>query len=134
MSATLPYSFAKTHGILLAGAGDAQAELWLRGAPSPAALAEVRRTLGKPLKLTRISPADFDARLAEAYSGGGDNTAEILADVNEDFDLSQLMTDLPPVEDLLETQDDAPIIRMINALLTQAVRDYIALVRDAFGD
>lgn len=123
MSATLPYSFAKTHGILLAGAGDAQAELWLRGAPSPAALAEVRRTLGKPLKLTRISPADFDARLAEAYSGGGDNTAEILADVNEDFDLSQLMTDLPPVEDLLETQDDAPIIRMINALLTQAVRE-----------
>jgi general secretion pathway protein E len=27
------------------------------------------------------------------------------------------------VEDLLESEDDAPIIRMINALLTQAARE-----------
>jgi general secretion pathway protein E len=42
--------------------------------------------------------------------------------VGQEVDLTQLMTELPAVEDLLETQDDAPIIRMINALLTQAVR------------
>ena len=29
----------------------------------------------------------------------------------------------PEIEDLLETQDDAPVIRMINALFTQAARD-----------
>ena len=33
------------------------------------------------------------------------------------------MQELPAVEDLLETADDAPIIRMLNALLTQAARD-----------
>jgi len=33
------------------------------------------------------------------------------------------MQDIPEVEDLLETQDDAPVIRMINALFTQAARD-----------
>ena len=33
------------------------------------------------------------------------------------------MQELPAVEDLLETSDDAPIIRMLNALLTQAARD-----------
>jgi general secretion pathway protein E len=43
--------------------------------------------------------------------------------VESDLDLSQLMQDVPRVEDLLDAQDDAPIIRMINALLTQAVRD-----------
>jgi general secretion pathway protein E len=46
----------------------------------------------------------------------------VVADVGQEVDLTQLMTELPAVEDLLETQDDAPIIRMINALLTQAVR------------
>jgi general secretion pathway protein E len=34
-----------------------------------------------------------------------------------------MMQELPAVEDLLETSDDAPIIRMLNALLTQAARD-----------
>jgi general secretion pathway protein E len=34
-----------------------------------------------------------------------------------------MMQDLPAVEDLLEAADDAPIIRMLNALLTQAAKD-----------
>jgi len=47
----------------------------------------------------------------------------VVADVGQEIDLDRLMTELPAVEDLLDTQDDAPIIRLINALLTQAVRD-----------
>jgi general secretion pathway protein E len=43
--------------------------------------------------------------------------------VQNDADLSRMMQELPAVEDLLETSDDAPIIRMLNALLTQAARD-----------
>jgi general secretion pathway protein E len=43
--------------------------------------------------------------------------------VESDADLSRMMQELPAVEDLLETSDDAPIIRMLNALLTQAARD-----------
>ncbi len=44
-------------------------------------------------------------------------------EVAGDLDLSRLMQDIPKIEDLLESEDDAPIIRMINALLTQASRD-----------
>jgi len=44
-------------------------------------------------------------------------------EVESDADLSRMMQDLPAIEDLLETADDAPIIRMLNALLTQAARD-----------
>jgi general secretion pathway protein E len=40
-----------------------------------------------------------------------------------DLDLNKLMLDMPAVEDLLESADDAPVIRMINALLTQALRE-----------
>jgi len=43
--------------------------------------------------------------------------------VEGEVDLSRLMQDIPAVEDLLESEDDAPIIRMINALLTQAARE-----------
>jgi general secretion pathway protein E len=40
-----------------------------------------------------------------------------------EIDLDRLMQDIPAIEDLLESHDDAPVIRMINALFTQAARD-----------
>ena len=130
----LPYAFARSHGVLLrvradaradgdAGDGDATFELLLRDNAGLAAIAEVRRELGVPLAIRRTGAAEFDAALEECYGGSDSTTADVLADVGQDVDLSQLMTDLPAVSDLLESQDDAPIIRMINALLTQAVRE-----------
>jgi general secretion pathway protein E len=47
----------------------------------------------------------------------------VVSEVESDADLSRMMQELPAVEDLLEAADDAPIIRMLNALLTQAARD-----------
>ncbi|HEX5125667.1 MAG TPA: type II secretion system ATPase GspE, partial [Rhodocyclaceae bacterium] len=63
-------------------------------------------------------------RLAEAYGQGNGDASTVVDDVGQDIDVSQMMQDIPVVEDLLETQDDAPIIRMINALLQQAVREH----------
>ncbi len=125
MSVMLPYGFARDHGVLIAALGAEQAELMVREDAQPLALAEVRRILGLPLRLRlqRVPRALFDARLAEAYGSGNSSAAEVVADVGQEVDFDRLMTELPAVEDLLETQDDAPIIRLINALLTQAVRD-----------
>ena len=123
-SLSLPYGFARKHGILLKKSDNDSAEIILREDASLTALGEVRRELGCGASLARISTAEFESLLAETYSHGGDGSAaEILEDAGQDIDLSQLMTELPPVADLLESQDDAPIIRMINALLTQAVRE-----------
>ncbi len=118
----LPYAFAKAHGVLVVSLGSEHAEVLMREGADLTALAEVRRSLGLPLQIESVGRAAFEARLAEAYSGAEDNAAEVVADVGQEVDLTQLMTELPAVEDLLDTQDDAPIIRMINALLTQAVR------------
>jgi general secretion pathway protein E len=49
--------------------------------------------------------------------------ADVVSEVESEADLSRMMQELPAVEDLLEASDDAPIIRMLNALLTQAARD-----------
>ena len=46
-----------------------------------------------------------------------------MGEVESAVDLSRLLQDLPAVEDLLEAANDAPIIRMLNALLTQAAKD-----------
>lgn len=120
---TIPYAFARRHGVLLTRVAEDEAELVLRSDANLTALAEVRRVVARPLRLSRVDAERFDTRLAEHYGGHDGSTAELVADIGQALDLGALMSELPAVEDLLAAQDEAPIIRMINALLTQAVRD-----------
>jgi general secretion pathway protein E len=71
----------------------------------------------------QLDAAALAQRISAAYSQGESSAATVVSEVQNDADLSRMMQELPAVEDLLETSDDAPIIRMLNALLTQAARD-----------
>ena len=119
----IPYAFAKTKGVLLADLSGERAEVQVRKGASAATLAEVRRALGVPLHVSLVSPEEFDKALALSYAQADGSAASMVGDVEQDMDLSQLVHDLPQTEDLLDAENDAPVIRMINALLTQAVRD-----------
>jgi len=119
----LPYSFAKSQSIILGAKEDGRPEAYVSESTPVAALAEIRRTLGTPFEVMLLDAAHFERRLADAYSRTDQTAAEVADDIGQDLDLSRLVQELPPIEDLLEGEDDAPIIRMINALLTQAVRE-----------
>jgi general secretion pathway protein E len=49
--------------------------------------------------------------------------AQISEDLSRDTDLARLLQEIPKAEDLLGATSDAPVIRMINALLLQALRE-----------
>ena len=117
----LPYAFARGHQLLLEEDG-ANLVLLHAAAPSPQALSEVVRKFGVR-SLQQLDAAALAQRISAAYSQGESSAATIVSEVQNDADLSRMMQELPAVEDLLETSDDAPIIRMLNALLTQAARD-----------
>ena len=119
----IPYPFAKSKGVLLTHLEVDKATISLRSDAIPETLAEVQRVLCVPLQVTMISVADFDQALARAYAQAEGSAAAMVEDVEQDMDLSQLVHDLPQTEDLLDAENDAPVIRMINALLTQAVRE-----------
>jgi general secretion pathway protein E len=124
-AAPLPYSFAKTHGVLVVIRDDGVARTFLREGVDANAVGEVKRQLGIPLQIIATLPSTvFEERLAEAYARGDSHAADVVQDLDQDIDLMQLMHELPPVEDLLERQDDAPIIRLINALFMQAVQEH----------
>jgi general secretion pathway protein E len=120
----LPYGFARDFSVLAQrnGVADAPVEVWVTPATQPSAIAEVSRRFGR-IKLKPVSAAELDAAMAKAYATGGDNAAQVIDEYESDLDLAKLMQDMPAVEDLLESADDAPVIRMINALLTQALRE-----------
>jgi general secretion pathway protein E len=120
----LPYGFARSNAVVLhrVGEGEASALELLVCDKSPlTAIHEVRRVHG-PARVRQVPSEELERVLAASYAESGD-AAQVMDEASSDLDLTRLMQDLPEVEDLLEAQDDAPIIRMINALLTQAVRD-----------
>ncbi len=119
----LSFPFAKRHGVLVRGISDQLADTVCRPGVTPQALAEVRRFVGVPLKLERVSAERFDALLRIAYEAGSGATMQMLEGLDENTDLAHLAEDIPESSDLLESDDEAPIIRLINALLTQAVKE-----------
>ncbi len=117
----LPYAYAKAHTLLLEDDGE-QLLLWAGESTPASALAEVTR-LFDVANFEREATATLGQRIAAAYAGGESSAAAVIGEVESGVDLSRMMQELPAVEDLLEAADDAPIIRMLNALLTQAAKD-----------
>ncbi len=114
---TLPYGFAKRNGVILLDAGDI-AVVGLRQGADPLALIETRRALGRPLQVQAMDQAEFDRRLSDVYAG--DLSADEPMEMPSGLD--GLIEDLPAAADLLDSADDAPVIRMINGIIAEAVR------------
>ncbi|MEO8158214.1 MAG: type II secretion system ATPase GspE [Betaproteobacteria bacterium] len=119
----IPYAFAKSNGVVVTSCDDDLAQVAMRDGAHAGALAELRRALGVPVLAKRISAAQFDELITEAYNSADAGAAALAGDLAQDLDLSRLLQEIPRIEDLLESQDDAPVIRLINALFTQALRD-----------
>ncbi len=120
----LPYAFARDFAVLAQrdDAVDGPVEVLVSNATAPSAIAEVGRRFGR-VRLRPLPHAELEAAIAQAYAGSGGDAAQVIDEYESDLDLAKLMQDMPAVEDLLESADDAPVIRMINALLTQALRE-----------
>ncbi|MEP6657472.1 MAG: type II secretion system ATPase GspE, partial [Betaproteobacteria bacterium] len=86
-------------------------------------LAELKRVLQRPLLTHPVDAERFAAELARTYNVAGGGMAQLSDDLSRETDLARLMQDLPPTEDLLDDGAQAPVIRMINALLLQALRE-----------
>lgn len=117
----LPYGFARRYGVLLREK-DGHDELCHRHDLSLEALSEVQRYLGCLPPLIELDNGAFDAAMALTYEQQRGAAAEA-ADNLEGLDLASLADSLPETSDLLEQEDDAPIIRLINALLQEAIRE-----------
>ncbi len=119
----VPYAFARDNLILLKPTGDREAEVWITEATGVAALQEVMRAFPGRVRANVVDARVLTEAIAQTYSRPEDSAQQIVGDIEGEIDITRMMQDVPDIEDLLETEDDAPIIRMINALLTHAARD-----------
>ena len=119
----LPFAFARRHGVLLTRIlDDGRVETLCRNDVSAASLREVRRYAGMGLAVRKVDHEEFDERLQRSYEDAN-SAHQMMEGLEDDVDLNSVALSLPEPEDLLEADDDAPIIRLINALLTEAIKE-----------
>jgi general secretion pathway protein E len=119
----VPYAYARDNAILLKPTSEKEAEAWISDSTPLAALNEVMRIFPGKVRPIVVASDKLTEAIAQTYSSQEGSAQQIVGDIEGEFDITRMMQEVPDVEDLLETEDDAPIIRMINALLTQAARD-----------
>lgn len=119
----ISFSFAKRHGVLIAETVNSIAKVLYHGTPSTDILTEIQRHLNCHLELTAVTPEEFNQLLVAHFETDANTAMQLAEGLGEELDLAHLLQELPKREDLLETQDDAPIIRLLNALLSEAIKE-----------
>lgn len=119
----LPFTFARRHGVIVTYQEGQVVTVCHRPAITRQTLSEVRRFLGGAFELQEVSVAEFDALLTTYYEQQANQSMQMMAGLGDELDLFEVAQQLSEPEDLLENDDDAPIIRLINALLSQAIKE-----------
>ncbi|HPU52957.1 MAG TPA: type II secretion system protein GspE, partial [Burkholderiaceae bacterium] len=104
----VPYGFARSFNVLVAGQSGDAIEIWVSPRTPVSALTELSRVLPYRLVTVRKEDAELSSAISRAYSQQEGSAASVVDEVESDLDLSRVMQDLPRIEDLLETEDDAP--------------------------
>lgn len=119
----LPFSFAKRHSVVI----ELRPEGWVLfyvTTPSPIVLCEIRRVCKSEFSLSQLEKEEFDTKVTQVYQRNSSEAQQLMEDIGADNDdFFSLAEELPDNDDLLESEDDAPIIKLINAMLGEAIKE-----------
>lgn len=118
----LPFSFAKRHGVVLVWEQE-RPVVYFKVAPAPHIFSEIVRISGQSPLYRDVDDDHLAEMLSQCYHNDSSEALQDAAGIGDDMDLSSLAEAVPVTEDLLEQSDDAPVIRLINALLTEAIKE-----------
>ena len=118
----LHFAFARDQGVILLERPQGRL-LLCRHDVRPEALLEVRRLAGGPFTVQWLDGETFDEQLTECYQRDSSEARQLMEDLGNEMDFFTLAEEMPENEDLLDADDDAPIIRLINAMLSEAIKE-----------
>ena len=127
----IPYAFARRHGVVIVsgkpdGEDDGRLSVALRDGADPRVLVEVRRHLARSFDVSIVDAPSFEKHLSDHYAMDGSAAAMAGSLAMGGDDLDFIAGDLPTAEDLLDSGDDAPAIRLINGIIAEAARQGVS--------
>jgi len=118
----LPFGFAKRHSVLVNNAKGKNILHCLADVDVDIVL-EVRRLLKSPFAIQRHVADEFELLLTQTYQRDSSQAQQLMENIGNEVDLYSLADEITEIEDLLENEDDAPIIKLINAMLSEAIKE-----------
>ncbi|MCS5587372.1 MAG: type II secretion system ATPase GspE [Porticoccaceae bacterium] len=117
----LPFEFARVNRVLI---DNEQSQLLIAPDAPLWAVTEVNRITGVQLPVSNLVDAEFDALLSQIYSGRTGTSESVMEDIKDFVDMESAAADLEEISDLLDAEnDDAPIVRLLNAILTESLKE-----------
>jgi len=119
----LSYNFVSKHGVIIKNIFEDHIEIaCLEKICSLEVISELNRYFNLPLEFEILDKDKFNHLVHQQYSNTSSEAKAMMADIEDDIDLSSFIDSLPSTQDLLATDDNAPVIKLINVLLTQAIK------------
>lgn len=118
--AAILYAFARDKGVMVIPERE-PLTVAVRDGADPFALLEVRRVLGEGFQIEHVTPEEFSRQLPAAYARADLAEEDEAAALAGHDDLASLAEGLHKTADLLDEEDDAPVIRLINGLIYEAI-------------
>ncbi len=120
----LPFAFAKRHNVLVTADEETGAyKLHCLADVNFDIVLEVRRLLRAPVSFDFQETTAFELMLTKIYQRDSSEAQQMMEDIGNEVDLYSLADEITESEDLLENEDDAPIIKLINAMLSEAIKE-----------
>ncbi len=118
----VPLSLARERGMLPLWRRDGFVEVAIHSPSALPALDDLRVLFGEPIRPLLVSRAQLKAAQNSAYDKASRTASAVLEEVDDETG-GELQGDLMLGEDLLDDPNQAPIIRFVNSLFTQAIKE-----------
>ena len=120
----IDFSYAKEHNLALGKNEHGDTVVYTTRDLTQKELLEVIRHVGFDFEVVQTEAQSFNEILTKAYQLDSNEAKQLMNDIGSEVDFFSIAEDLgSSSEDLLESEDDAPIIRLINAMLSEAIKE-----------
>ena len=118
----LDYNYSKNHQIILSKNKESSVLFYTEDAEL-SLIAYIQKKYDDSFVLSKLEFSDFNKKLSDIFTENASNSSDLVQGVDESIDLDTLASDLPKTEDLLDDSNEAPVIKLINAVLAEAIKD-----------
>ena len=118
----LDYNYSKDHQIILSKNKESSILFYTEDAEL-SLIAYIQKKYDDSFVLSKLEFSDFNKKLSDIFTENSSNSSDLVQGVDESIDLDTLASDLPKTEDLLDDSNEAPVIKLINAVLAEAIKD-----------
>ena len=118
----LDYNYSKDHQIILSKNKESSVLFYTEDAEL-SLIAYIQKKYDDSFALSKLEFSDFNKKLSDIFTENSSNSSDLVQGVDESIDLDTLASDLPKTEDLLDDSNEAPVIKLINAVLAEAIKD-----------